>query len=101
MDLFGNMEERQKEMQAKLDEILVEARSPNGEVTVRLNANKRLVDISLSAEAVAAADAEMLEDLILVTFNEAISSAEVKAEAEMRKQINDMLPGGLGQLFGQ
>ncbi len=38
---------------------------------------------------------------LLVTFNEAIQTAEIKAEAEMRKQINDMLPGGLGQLFGQ
>jgi DNA-binding protein YbaB len=101
MDLFGNMEERQKEMKAKLDEIQIEASSPNGEVTVKMTANKRLTDISLSAEAVAAADGEMLEDLLLVTFNEAIQAAEVKAESEMRKQINDMLPGGLGQLFGQ
>ncbi len=100
-DLFGNMEERQREMKEKLDGIFVEASSPNGEVRIKMNANKRLEDISVSPEALASGDAEMFEDLLLVTFNEAISAAETKAEAEMRKQINDMLPGGLGQLFGE
>jgi DNA-binding protein YbaB len=88
-------------MKEKLDGIFVEASSSNGEVKVKMNANKRLEDISISPEAIASGDTEMFEDLLLVTFNEALEKAEVKAEAEMRKQIDDMLPGGLGQLFGQ
>ena len=100
MDLFGNIEEQQKQMQAKLNDIVIEERSTNGEITIRMNANKHLVDITIDENWLKEVDAEQLSDFILLTFNEATRSAEVKAEAEMRKQINNMLPGGLGGLFG-
>ncbi len=100
-DMFGNIEEQQKEIREKLEQIEINHGSDDGKIKIRMNANRRLLDISISPDLVAEGDVEQIEDLLLIALNEANAEAEVKAEAEMRKQINDILPGGLGSLFGQ
>ena len=103
LDMFGNLEEKQKEMAQKLAAIVLEESSEDGEVVVKVNANRKLVDLTLDREKLADADLEQIEDMVLVTINEALARAEVKAAAEARKSVQDMLPpglGGLGDLFG-
>ncbi len=100
-DMFGNLEEQQKAMREKLDQIILNHSSPDGKISIQMNANRELLDVSIAPELLAEGDAEQIEDLLLITINEANKQAEVKAEAEMRKQISDLLPGGLGSLFGQ
>lgn len=100
LDILGNMEERQRELQAKLDEIVIEESTAGGEVSIKMTANKRLVDISIDSDFVSQNDSEALEDVLLVAFNNALKAAEAKSEAELQNQINDILPGGLGNLFG-
>ena len=99
-DLFGNIREQQEEAQRKLGEIIVEAQSDNGAIRIVMDANKRLQDVTVDVSKLDLSTSEQLEDLLVVTFNAAIEQAEVKAEAEMRKQIGNMLPGGLDQLLG-
>ena len=99
--MFGNIEEQQREIREKLEQIIIEQSSDDGKVSVRLNGNRKVLDITIDPGLVAEGDTEQIEDLLLIALNEANAEAEVKAEAEMRKQINDILPGGLGSLFGQ
>lgn len=100
-DMFGNIEEQQKAIREKLEQEILEHASADGKVRIRMNANRRVLDITIAPELVEEGDAEQIEDLLLIVINEASQEAEVKAEAEMRKQISDLLPGGLGSLFGQ
>ena len=47
---------------------------------------------------------DQLEDLLLVTVNEAIQLAQIAQGAESQKMLANMMPGGmgdLGKLFGQ
>ena len=99
-DFFQNLQEQQKEMQAKLSEILIEETSEDGMVHIVMDCNRRLRDITINPEMTGGEGAEQLEDLLVVTFNAAVEKAEVKAEAEMRKLMGGMLPGGLDQLLG-
>ena len=100
-DMFGNIEEQQKAIRERLEQEIIEHATADGQIRIKMNANRRLLDITIAPELVSEGDAEQIEDLLLVVINEASQQAEVKAEAEMRKQINDILPGGLGSLFGQ
>lgn len=97
---FGNMEEQQKELQKKLDGVIIDHASDDGKIKIKINANRKLVDLSIDPSLISEGDTERLEDLLLIEFNRAVELAEVKAEAEMRKQIDDILPGGLGSLLG-
>ena len=87
-------------MQAKLEEIVIEEVSADNAITIRMNGNKRVLDITIDSQLVAQGDSEQIEDLLLVTFNSAMEKAEAASEGVMRDQINDLLPGGLGQIFG-
>ena len=99
-DLFGNMEEQQKALESKLKEILLDASSQDNAVVVQVDATRKLRDIRIDLAKVDTSDPEQLQDLILTTVNKALEAAEIKAAAEAKKQIDDMLPGGLGGLFG-
>ena len=99
-DLFGNIEQHQKELQQKLSGITVEHQSDDGAVRVTMDGNRNIRDISIDPAQFEPMDWDKLEDLILVTINEASSLAEAKAAEETKRLMNDLLPGGLGNLFG-
>ena len=99
-DLFGNIEQHQKDLQEKLAQITIDHQSDDGAVKVTLDGNRQLRDVSIDPARFDPMDWEKLEDLILITINEASTRAEQKAAEETKKLMNDMLPGGLGNLFG-
>jgi DNA-binding protein YbaB len=102
-DMFGNIQQKQEEIQQKLAEIILEEQSEDGAVIVKSDANRKILDIHLNPEKLAPGDLEQIEDLVLITVNKVLERAEIKAAAEARKVMNDMLPpglGGLGDLFG-
>lgn len=100
-DMFGDMEQRQLELQKKLADIVIEHKSENGFVIVRIDANKLIKDLSLDPSLVNEENAEMLTDLVLVTVNEAIRKADARAMKEMQSLLGDFLPDfkGLGSPF--
>lgn len=99
-DLMGNMEEKQKALQEKLSNIEVEGDAGDRAVVVKANGNKEVLNISIDQNKVSLDDVEELEDLVLIAVNRALASAAEKAEAESQSMISDMLPPGLGGLFG-
>jgi DNA-binding protein YbaB len=99
-DLLGNLGSRQEELKRKLDDIEITETSPDREITVVLTAGKTIRDVRIDPEKLSFSDIEQLEDLLLITLNQALEKAELKASEETRKLINDLLPPGFGNLFG-
>ena len=99
-DLMGNMEEKQAEMKAKLANITVEAEAGDGAIKISANANREILNISIDKSKIDLEDSEQLEDLLLVAINRVIKNATEKEAEESQKLIQDMLPPGLGGMFG-
>lgn len=100
-DMFMDMEQKQLELQKKLAAIVIEHKSDDGTLGIKIDANKLIKDLSIDASLVKDGGGEMLEDLLVVTLNEAIRKAEARAVEEMQKQMSDFLPdfNGLGSPF--
>ncbi len=101
MKLPGNMQSMMKQaqqMQQRLQEeiaaIRVEATAGGGMVKVKMDGQKRLLEVKIDAEV--AGDIEMLPDLILAASNEAFKKAEDEAQGKMQGMLGGMgLPPGL------
>lgn len=98
--MFGNMEEMQQKMKAKLAAIKVEAESGDGAVKVTANAAREILNISINKELLDWDDQEEVEDLVTVAVNRALElAAEREAEAT-QDMMKDLLPPGMGDLSG-
>ena len=100
-DLFGNMEEQQKALKEQLDTINVEAQAGDGAIRITANANRVITNIAINAEKLDMSDAEELEDLLMVAVNRVLEEAAMKEAEASQKLIQDMLPPGMGGLFGR
>ncbi len=93
------MQEEMQKVQDNLEDIRVEAASGGGMVKVEANCKLKILSITIEDE-VYEDDKEMLEDLVIAAVNQAISSAQEKANEEMQKITGGLmggmnLPGGL------
>lgn len=98
-NMFGDMEAQQKAMREKLAEVIVEAEAGDGAIKVSANANREITNISVNPDWLKGAEAEELEDLLLVAINRALQSAQEKEAAETQNLLQNMLPPGMGDLF--
>ena len=89
------MQKKMQEAQAKLAETEVEGVSANGAVKVLLNGKSEMKKISLDKSVVSEDDIEMLEDLILVAYNDAHNKVEALAEEGMKAATGGVNLGGL------
>lgn len=96
MKLPGNMQSMMKQAQAMQEKmaqdiaaIRTEASAGGGMVTVKMDGNKNCLGVVIDPEA--ATDVEMLQDMVMAAFNEAVK----KVEAESQKKMSGML-GGMG-----
>ena len=77
--------EMMKEKKA-IDETIFEGSSPL--VTVKAYGNKKIESVSINDEAMA--DKEMLEDMLLIAFNDVIDKIDKKIDEKMGKYTNGM-----------
>ena len=101
--MFGNMEEMQEKMRAQLKEIKVEAEAGGGVVQIEANAAREILNIRIDPDFLKDADAEELEDMLVVAINNVIKTATAKEAEQTQKLLKDMMPpglGGLSDLFG-
>ena len=94
-DLFGSMEQKQKEIAAKAAEIRAEATI--GGIKVVANGAHQIINISIGDPSVLT-DREQLEDLLIATANRALADAAAQAAQQAAAALQDMLPPGLGNL---
>ena len=84
------MQQQVMEKQEELEREEVEAASGGGMVTARVNGKHELVSITIKPEAVDPDDVEMLEDMIVAAFNEALRAMTELSERELAKITGGM-----------
>ena len=84
----------QQVMQQKLRAVQVESSVGGGAVVVRMNGEKILQSVKIDKDA--AADVEMLQDLILAAVNEAARKADAEAKNHLGGMLGNMgIPPGM------
>ncbi len=96
MKLPGNMQammqqaqKMQERMQEEIAQIKVEASAGGGMVTVQMDGQKHPISIKIDPEV--AGDVEMLQDLVIAAWREALQ----KVEDETKQKVGGLL-GGMG-----
>ena len=88
------MQDRMQKVQKELESETVEATAGGGAVTVIATGGQKLVSVRIDPDA--AADPEMLEDLIVAAVNEAMEKSKEMAAAKMQSVTSGLgLPPGL------
>ncbi len=100
-NLFGNMEEQQEALQNKLESIELESSVLDGAVVVKGNAKREILDIIIDNSKIDLTEVEQLQDLLVTAVNDLILMATEAEQEESQKMINDIMPPGLGGLFGK
>jgi nucleoid-associated protein EbfC len=83
----------QKRLEEQLGELTIEGSSGGGMVTVTMDGQKNLKSITIKPEVVDPDDVEMLQDLVVAAFNDAVK----KADDAMKSQLGGL---GLGDMLG-
>ncbi|HYK38179.1 YbaB/EbfC family nucleoid-associated protein [Alloacidobacterium sp.] len=100
-EMLAQAKQMQEQMQEKLAQIVVEASSGGGAVTVKMNGQKQVLKVTIDPNAVAGlsgatADVEMLEDLVAAAFNEAGRRADEAIKSSASSMLGGInLPPGL------
>lgn len=90
------MQKQMEEMQAQLEEKEFEITSGGGAVKIVINGKKEVKSIDIDKDVVDPDDVEMLQDLLITSFNEAIRQVEDASSSQMSKLTGGMgLPKGL------
>ena len=89
------MQEEMAKAQEELKNERVEATAGGGMVTVVMTGELQVAEVKIDPEAVDPEDVELLQDLVLAAFNEALRSAQ-----ELQTRKLGAATGGLGDLAG-
>jgi DNA-binding YbaB/EbfC family protein len=93
--MFGKMKEVQsklKEAQEGLVNITATGESGGGMVKATANGKKRVVSIEVEESLVNPQDKQMLQDLVIAAVNKALEEVEIKANEELKKTTEGMMP---------
>ena len=99
-DMFGQVGEYQKALKEKLAQITIEAEAGDGAVKVTATAARTITNIAIDKSAIDWDDVEQVEDLVMVAINRALEKATEQEAAATQDALKDMLPPGLGNMFG-
>jgi DNA-binding YbaB/EbfC family protein len=91
-ELMSQAKRQYEVLQKKLQEMVVEASSGGGTVTVKMDGRKQVLSVKIDPEAVKSGDIEMLEDLIAA----AVNAAGKKVDDSMQSAMGGMLGGMQG-----
>jgi DNA-binding YbaB/EbfC family protein len=89
------MQEQMAKAQEQLRHETVEATAGGGTVTVVMTGELKVADVRIDPAAVDPDDVELLQDLVLAAFNEALRSAQ-----ELQARKLGAATGGLGDIAG-
>ena len=94
MKQAARMQQQMEETQAQLAARTVEATSGGGAVKVTAKCDGSVASIKIDPGAINPADAQLLEDMILTSVNQALAQAKEISTAEMGKITQGFnLPG--------
>jgi len=90
-DMMAKAQEMQRQMQQKMQELVVDASAGGGSVSVRMNGAKQVLSVKIEPELLQSGDLEMLQDMVTAAFNE----AGRRIDQALQSQLGGML-GGMG-----
>lgn len=106
MGIMSKVKEAQAKIKEKQDQLVhltAEAESGAGLVKVKVNGNKKLVDIIIDDSLITPEDKDMLKDLIVAATNKALEEVDELVKVEMKKATEGMMPNipgfDLGNMF--
>ena len=86
------MQKQIESVQNELADLIIEAESGGGMVSVKVNGKQELLDINIDEEAITEGK-EMLEDLIISAINKAISKSQTDSQEKMNSVTGGMMGG--------
>jgi len=87
-----DMQEQIEEAQSQLSELIIEADSGGGMVSVKVNGKQEIIELNIDPDAISE-DKEMLEDLIISAMNKALSRSRVDSQEKMNSIAGGMMGG--------
>ncbi|MFD2247681.1 YbaB/EbfC family nucleoid-associated protein [Pontibacter ruber] len=103
MGMMGKMKEVQaklKEAQDNLQHITVTAEAGAGLVKATVNGQRKLLKIEIDESIMNTNDREMVNDLVVAAVNNAMLTAGERAQDEMKRKTEGLLPNIPGLDFG-
>jgi DNA-binding YbaB/EbfC family protein len=85
------MQQQIESVQSELADLIINAESGGGMVSVKVNGKQELLDIKITEEALNEGK-EMLEDLIISAINKAI----IKSQTDSQEKMNSVTGGMMG-----
>lgn len=95
MGKLQDMKQKTEEAKERLGNITVKGEA--GGITVLATANREIKDVVIPESMT---DREEIQDMLVLAINKALETAKNCEESEMRGSMSDLLPGGLGDMFG-
>src|SRR5260370_14346120 len=95
MKQAARMQQQMEQVQAQLVARTVEATSGGGAVKVTARCDGSIASIKIDPQALNPADAQLLEDMVLSSVNQALSQAKEISTAEMGKATAGFKLSGL------
>ena len=86
-----DMQEQIEQAQSQLAELVIEADSGGGMVSVKVNGKQDIIEHNIDSDAMSE-DKEMLEDLIISALNKALS----KSKSDSQEKMNSIAGGMMG-----
>jgi hypothetical protein len=83
MKQLQQMQQKMMQAQEDLANEVVSATAGGGAVTVEMNGHHEVKSVKIDPDAVDPKDIEMLEDMVLTAFNEALEKAQTMAQDKM------------------
>ena len=87
-----DMQKKLEEAQSQLGDIVVAAESGGGMVSVKINGNQEILELTIDDEAYEE-DKELLEDLIVSAINKGIKKAKNDSQEKMSSITGGMMGG--------
>ena len=88
------MQKKLESMQEELKNMVFESSSGGGAVKVKVNGDQQLLEIKIAKEIIDPDDIEMLEDMVMVAVNDAITKSKNEYNNKMGSLTGGMnMPG--------
>lgn len=91
--MMQKMQKMQKEMekeQRAIEETIFEASDSQKLVTAKVSGKKQLVELTVAPDLIDPDDAEMLQDLVIATVNQALAQVDDATETRLGKFTNGL-----------
>ena len=86
------MQTQIEEVQSQLSDMIIDAESGGGMVSVKVNGKQEVLEVNIEESALDE-DKELLEDLIISAVNKGLSKAQTESQNKMNSVTGGMMSG--------